>query len=148
MRQIKLTKGKYAIVDDSDFDYLNQFKWYFDGRYAMRNGIQKNYKRKHIWMHRLINQTSKDKETDHINRNKLDNRRINLRTVTRNGNQWNRDKYRTNTSGYKGIMWHKATQKWLAQIKVNSKHIHLGIYDDIQKALLARRKGEELYHVW
>lgn len=71
--EIPLTNGKVAIVDAEDFDYLNQWKWCCNHGYAIRNGKRVNGKRiMMIRMHRLINQTPKGLDTDHINRNKLD----------------------------------------------------------------------------
>ncbi|MCK9370911.1 HNH endonuclease [Candidatus Dojkabacteria bacterium] len=92
MKQISLGqlsgKGKFVIVDNEDFEYLNQFKWYikFSGQneYAIRH---KRYDE--TLMHRLIINTPKGMETDHINHNGLDNRRVNLRIVTTSQNQRN-----------------------------------------------------------
>lgn len=81
MKKIKLTKNKYAIVDDADFKELNKFKWYCSGwGYAVRDvGGRKN--REKVYMHKFLNKTPKGFITDHINRDRLDNRRINLRSV-------------------------------------------------------------------
>lgn len=148
MKRIKLNKGFVALVDDSDFEYLNQWKWFEHHGYAVRTkriGLRKFNKISEIYMHRLINQTSEGFDTDHINRNKLDNRRCNLRTVTRSQNQFNRGNPINNTSGYKGVGWDKEHQKWVSRIKVNGKKIFLGRYNSLQGAWLARRLGERAY---
>jgi hypothetical protein len=146
MRKIKLTKSKYAIVDDDYFEYLNQWKWYcnfYD--YAVREiGGSKNKKR--IYMHRLVNNTPENYLTDHINRNRLDNRKINLRTVNPTASILNRGINKNNTSGHKGIIWRKDTKSWSARIKTNYKEIYLGCYKDIKEAIKARKKAELIYH--
>jgi len=142
MKVIKLTQGKFAIVDDEDFEFLNQWKWYFDNRgYAVRkpkSGL--------IQMHILINKTPKGLFTDHINRNPLDNRRINLRTVTKQQNQANHKIFVTNTSGISGVRWNKIKKRWTAVISYFDKTIWLGQYKELQTAILAREQAERKYH--
>ena len=96
-------------------------------------------------MHRLINKTTEGFDTDHINRNKLDNRRSNLRTVTRSQNQFNRSNPLNNTSGVKGVHCDKNWKKWKVGIRVNGRSIYLGRYNHLQGAFLARRWGERAY---
>ena len=76
MKEIKLTKGKVAIVDNDDFEFLNIQKWYLSS-----HGYAVTGKSPHQYMHRIINKTPKNLLTDHINRNTLDNRKINLRNA-------------------------------------------------------------------
>src|ERR1035437_132783 len=83
-RTIPLTgykgKGKFAIVDNEDYEFLNQFNWYMtDNGYAVYRHLANGTKRT-VRMHRLINKTPKGLVTDHINQDKLDNRKSNLRT--------------------------------------------------------------------
>lgn len=146
MKKIKLTRGKYAIIDDEDFDFLNQFKWYcsFYG-YAVRDvGGRKN--KKCIFMHRIINKTKDNEITDHINRNRLDNRRCNLRTVTSRENIINRGLNKNNSSGYKGIVFRKDIKKWNARIKINYRDISLGCFINIKDAVFARKQAEIKYN--
>jgi hypothetical protein len=151
MKQIPLTQGKFAIVDDEDFDYLNQWKWFFsDGGYAHRNqhirlGVYK-YTCKRIRMHRLINRTPFGLITDHINRDKLDNRKCNLRTVGKSINSINRDKPVNNKSGFKGVYWDTWSKKWRAELKINDKKVTLGRFLDIKDAIIARKNGEVKYY--
>lgn len=145
MKKIPLTQGKFAIVDDEDFEKINQHKWHFSHGYAIRDaGRRKN--KKHIWMHRLLNNTPDNLITDHINRNKLDNRKCNLRTVDWHKNGTNRGLNKNNTSGYKGIIWRKDNKKWQSRIKFNYKQIYLGCFNNIKDAIKARRKAEIIYH--
>lgn len=131
MRKIKLTKGKYALVDNEDYEFLNQWKWHF-AIYARRRskniGDEKAYT---IPMHRVIIGAKHGEFVDHINRNKLDNRRQNLRICTKSQNNRN--------LGYKGYYWHKQTKRWSAQISIDNKRKHLGRFDkksDARKAYL------------
>jgi hypothetical protein len=129
---IKLTLGQFAIVDDENYEYLNQWKWHASKRHytyyaARRLTIGKN-KSKLIYMHRSIIDVKNGLEVDHINRNGLDNRRSNLRQCTRGQNARNSKKPKTNTSGFKGVHFHRARNKYTAYIKVNKTKKHLGYF--------------------
>ena len=143
MKKIKLTKGKFALVDDSDFEWINQWHWYLsDKGYAIRE-----FKGKPINMHRLINNTPKGLETDHINRNRIDNRRENLRTVTKSQNAtFLRSIGKNNTSGRIGVYWRKERKKWRVQISINKKYIYLGHFNDIKEAMTVRKNAERIYY--
>ncbi len=134
MKQIPLSQGKFAIVDDGDYDFLMQWKWHVcvaSSTYAMRNSdFDNDGRRYHIMMHRVINNTPPGLETDHINGDGLDNRRKNLRTVTRSQNMWNRKKNSKGSSKYKGVYWHKQHEKWVANIQVNKKRHFIGLFVD------------------
>lgn len=143
MKKIKLTKGKYALVDDSDFKKINEIKWHLSSRgYA----CNKRRNQKTLFMHRLINNTPDGMQTDHINKNKLDNRRSNLRTVSNQKNHWNMPIQKSNTSGFTGISWDKSRKKWVAVIWVNDKPIHLGRFSDKINAIIVRKEAKEKYH--
>ena len=150
MRKIKLTQGKYALVDNEDFEWLSQWKWVFNNGYAVVSryigGGSKNAKRATIYMHRLINKTPSGFETDHINRNKLDNRKENLRIASKNLNSINRGLRKDNTSGYKGVGWEKRRKKWYASIMINQKSKTLGCFNNIQDAIFIRQEAERKYH--
>lgn len=83
---------------------------------------------------------------DHINQNKLDNRMVNLRKVTISENRQNMGKYKTNTSGHKGVHWFRATERWQAQIQHEGKRYHLGFYKRIEDAVQAYAKGAARLH--
>ena len=84
-------------------------------------------------------------QLDHINRNRSDNRRANLREVTNKQNLQNAGKRSDNTSGHPGIYWHKQRSKWVARIMHNQKHIHLGCFNTLEEAISARKAAEKLY---
>ena len=91
-KKIELTQGKFAIVDDGDFEWLNQHKWSAQkGRntyYAIR-GVRENGKHKRIYMHIEILGKKNGLQIDHMNGNGIDNRRTNLRHVTSRQNRQN-----------------------------------------------------------
>lgn len=148
MQKIKLTKGYWAIVDNKDYKYLSQWKWYYSNGYAVReigrNKLQP--KRVIIRMHRLINKTPKGKETDHKNLNTLDNRRCNLRSCSRANNTYNRLKRnQKTTSKYKGVSLFKQTNKWRAYLNKKGKQIHLGFFKTEIAAAKAYDKAVKRY---
>ncbi len=99
--------------------------------------------------HRLIFLMHKGylpKTIDHINGDKLDNRIENLRAATVGQNQHNRKTNANNTSGYKGVSWHKAKKKWVSRIKLEGKSIHLGYFDNVEEAAEVVRKAREELH--
>lgn len=112
MKEILLTKGFKATVDSEDFDFLSKKKWFFS------NGYAKNKSRNSVYMHRLILSPKKEEYVDHINGDKLDNRRVNLRICTMSQNLANQKLSRANTSGYKGVSFHKILGYWTATLKV------------------------------
>ena len=139
MKEIPLTQGKFALVDDEDFDRINQWKWCYRQGYAIRGVNLGKRKVKTIQMHTLIIGTPKGMTTDHINGNKIDNRRSNLRICTQKQNTKNRQvsKKIVKSSTYKGVSWHKQNKKWQANIKVNYHHIYLGTFKTENEAARA-----------
>jgi hypothetical protein len=134
-KEIQLTQGKVAIVDDEDFEYLNQWKWFAHKDiknkkfYAVRNCKISNNKRCRLLLHRIIIKNTNTKmHTDHCNGNTLDNRKINLRICTASENLTNKHKLNNNTSGYKGVFWHKHAKKWYSSITKNKITYNLGYF--------------------
>lgn len=155
MKRIDISTKKYpnifVLVDDANFEFLNQWKWFYvKNGYATRTiyigKVNGKYKYERVYMHQLVNKTPKGFPTDHINRNTLDNRKKNLRTAYGSINQINCKKAKNNTSGYKGILWHKRDKKWMANIRVNCKLIHLGYFTDIEEAVSCRKEAEKAYY--
>ena len=151
-KEIELTQGQVALVDDEDYEELKQHKWCVtkDGNtfYAQRSGyFRENCNKCRVIMHREIMGLSyKDgKQIDHINRDGLDNRRANLRIASQSINMHNRRMNNNNTSGHKGVWWLKRNKKWIAAIMANGKRIHLGLFNNIQDAADARKQGELKY---
>ena len=129
MKRIKLTQGKYALVDDEDYEWLNKRKWHThrskNNYYAVRN----NYTGKGakiIQMHRQIFNTPKGMLTDHKDRDGLNNQRYNLRACTRRQNNTNVTGY--GSSKFLGVSWSKRYGFWEAKIKINYKGKFLGYF--------------------
>lgn len=126
MKEIPLTQGKVALVDDADYHGLIQYTWTAIRRkrswYAQASdGGEK------ILMHRLLMEFP-DKEVDHKNGVGTDNRRDNLRLASRKQNNQNNQKHADGSSQYKGVSWSKERKRWLACIKIDRKTIYLGRY--------------------
>jgi len=146
MREIELSRDKVAIVDDDMFDYLNQWKWHYHNcGYAGRLTSRKLGKRTTILMHRVVIGTPDSMQTDHINHNTLDNRRENLRICTASQNSANIPVPDNNTSGVKGVCWHKGRDKWLARIKYHGRTVHLGSFANLDDAAEAYANSARKY---
>lgn len=135
--------GRYeVIIDDEDFKKVKNLHFYLHkaGQFLyVRFGIKNKQ-----YLHRFITNAPKDKVVDHINRNTLDNRKINLRVCTIQENLRNQKRPNSKT-GYTGVaIAYKG--KYSAQIKINYKKIHLGIFNTIEEALKARRLAEKQYY--
>lgn len=139
MNTIPLSRGKKAVVCDCHIDSVVWYKWYCaaDG-YAVRDEYdQETGKRKVVRMHRAVNDTPEGLLTDHINRDRLDNRCINLRTVSTSQNMRNSSPKSTNTSGYKGVTWDKKNKKWSVVITKDRKAVRVGRFSSLRQAALA-----------
>jgi len=150
MKKVKLTKGKCALVDDEDFEYLNQFKWHVNKsgeRYYAARTLKK------IKMHRIVMNTPIDMETDHINHNTLDNQKHNLRNVTKFENQRNRKcSNKNSTSKYLGVSLlksfngYKTYFYWQSQIRISGINKHLGLFKSEENAAIAYNIFAEKYY--
>lgn len=150
MKEIKLTQGKVALVDDDDFEYLNQWKWYAkldNGNwYALRN-THVGGKIKTIQMHVLITPVPQGFIRDHKDGNGLNNQRDNIRICTHTENKHNRKKsLKPKTSIFKGVTWYRRLQKWQAQIEHDNKNIYLGVFtSEVDAAKAYDKKAQELF---
>jgi hypothetical protein len=148
MKIIKLSKGKETIVDDEDFEWLNQWSWYFNTNgYAQRKVyVRGNKSLDEIWfMHRMVAETPEGMDTDHINGNKLDNRRKNLRIVTRSQNMMNGDLRSNNRSGCSGVSYDKKNRKWSVCVMVDRKNVFHKRFKELSDAIDARKTAETRY---
>jgi hypothetical protein len=139
-RRIKLTRGKYAIVDVEDFERLNKYKWHCThcgyAKTAVPNKSDKGPRQIPVSMHKLICPAPDGMIIDHINRNSLDNRKANLRAATQKQNVWNRKFKRTKgRTRYNGIRWDKNKEKWQVRLTINGRRESFGYYaDEIEAA--------------
>lgn len=139
--EIHTKKDEIILVDNDDFELVSNYCWYVSTKgyaYSRKN-------KKHISMHRLLMNPVK-LQVDHINRNKLDNRKCNLRLVTNQQNQYNTKVPMNNKSGVKGVYYNKECNKWCAQINLNGKTKNLGLFEDIEEAKQVRVLAEKEYY--
>ena len=140
MKEIQLTQGKIALVDDEDYDFLNQFKWHYSNGYASKShGKRPN--RKKLTMHTLLLGAKEGFMIDHKNRNTLDNQKENLRHVTNSQNQMNAKKSKKNgvsLSQYKGVTVNKPFRATIGRKTIGYFDTELEAaqaYDKFAKAL-------------
>ena len=148
MKEIQLTQGKMALVDDEDFEYLSQWKWQAkrDGRrfYAIRHQSTINGKRPLIYMHRVLTGAEKGMEVDHIDMDGLNNQRSNLRKCTKQQNCQNR-KALPGNSVFKGVSRIR-NGSYVSYIRVDKKLKNLGTYRrEIDAALAYNKAAVELF---
>lgn len=146
MKEIFLTQGKKAIVDDDMYKLLNGFEWqYHHSGYAMRNYKMRG-KTIMVLMHRQIMIPLKGQMIDHINGNKLDNRKENLRICTSSQNLANSRKHKDgNTSQYKGVYFDKQSGRWRSELTVMGARKRLGCFDNEKDAALAYNQAALFY---
>lgn len=148
MKQIPITRGHHAIIDDEDFERLSSFKWYAHESKKSKS-IYCFRKRNHILllMHReILGLTNRNDIVDHIDGNGLNNQKSNLRICTHRENLRNSKLSSKNTTGFKGVYYHKPTNKFMAYIRLNYKLHYLGLYKTSEEAAKARNlKAKELH---
>jgi len=146
-KRIPLTQGQFTIVDDNMYDYLNQWKWHAakttcGGYRAVRSD---NINNKCVLMSREIMGFPKRKVVDHIDHNMLNNQGSNIRACSYSQNNQNRLKIKLCSSKYKGVCWHKHSNKWQVKITVNKKRIQIGLYTDAIEGAKAYDKKAKKY---
>jgi uncharacterized protein YueI len=136
MKTIPLTQNQEMLIDDDDYEYLNQFNWHCqvigDLAYAARSKYNKITKKcTNIYAHTAILGAQKY-HIDHIDGNGLNNQKSNLRAATPQQNSWNAKKSTSAncSSKYKGVSWHSKNKKWISQIMLDNKSIYLGSFDN------------------
>lgn len=147
MKLISLTRGLFTQVDDEDFDYLSEWKWYAvpnHGKsfYAVRksrlNERPVGAPRNGIFMHHVIcGIPTNGMKIDHRDRDGLNNQRLNLRVCTDSQNDMNKALIKSSSSGFKGASFHKRIGRWKSQIGINGTLLHLGYFESLEEAAKA-----------
>lgn len=137
MKEITI-KDMIALVDDSDYENISKYNWCLDKDGYAVSGLWVNGKTKNIKMHQLIAGKIEGLVIDHINHNKLDNRKENLRHITRQANAMHMKKER-------GIYWNEQRQYYVVQIRLNGKTKHIGCTKNKEDAIKLRQEAEEKY---
>lgn len=141
--------GESFMCDKEDYDLIKDYYWKFDNNgYVKASTLRDGYgcHKSSIFLHRLILNCSDDEIVDHINGNKSDNRRSNLRICTHSQNSMNRHTTSHNKCGKVGVTYRAYKNKYEAYIYVNGKNIYLGCYTDKDDAIKARIKAEQKYY--
>ncbi len=134
------SKDEEFYFDLEDYEKIKCFNWYIDPRGYVRKSNPS------MRMHRLILDVYNPSiQIDHIHHNKRDNRKSELRICSASQNQMNRDIPEQNSSGFRGISWHKNKSAWIAQIGLNGKLKYLGLFKNISDAIQAREKAERMF---
>lgn len=144
MRKIQLTRGKVALVDDDDYDRLNQFNWQAapspsGNWYARRRRSSAEQTKRpgyFSWMHQEVLRCGRG--VDHLDGDGLNNQRHNLRRANQSINNQNKRKKANTTSRFIGVSRYRDGIRWVAQIKEpKGKVKHLGLFDDETEAARA-----------
>lgn len=154
MHSIALNRGLHVLVDDDDYEWLSVYQWTASwagqGWYAVRN-TKRQGKWYGLYMHRAIMDEPVGVQVDHINRNRLDNRRANLRLATARQNHANKEKAATYggkpvSSKHKGVYWNAQRNLWQVSIKAPDKFKFLGRFPSETDAALAYNRAAEGYY--
>ena len=124
-----------TIIDLDDIDRCKQYKWCLNHDYVVCRKIN-------LFLHQFIMNPPKGMTIDHINGDKLDNRKSNLRICTMQQNSFNKGVQTNNTSGTTGVFWDKSKNRWVALIQINRKQIYLGTFKEKEDAIQARKQAE------
>jgi hypothetical protein len=154
VKQIQLTQGQVALVDDDDFDRLSKFKWHawwnkHTRSFYARRGVYDSTtgQTRVIRMNREVLDARPDELVDHRNHDTLDNRKENLRPCNKSQNGANRRGLQSNnTSGYQGVTRYARDGRWRAQLKINNKMLHLGYFSSKHEAARAYNEAAIKYH--
>lgn len=138
----------YAKVDDEDLERLSKFRWNMGGwGYVVASG-HRIAKGLIVRLHREVLglERGDGKVVDHINRDRLDNRKANLRLANNSQNAHNAISWAHNTSGHRGVCWDKSSNSWKVQVKINGKNLHVSRHKSLEDAVEAARQARAAIH--
>jgi len=146
--KILLSQGKETVIDGDDVLKVLNYKWHHSYGYAVGSCIGDDGKRRTIFLHRVIMDTPEGMFTDHINGDRLDNRKSNLRICTMQQNAFNR-KDRKNKTGFRGVSFHptkRGTKKYEASIRVDGIKKFIGLFSTPEEAARAYDEKAKIIH--
>lgn len=126
----------YALVDAPDAPLVTLYTWRLSTHGCAARSVIHGGRKQTVYLHRQILPSDADTPVDHINGDRLDNRRANLRLATQSENNAN-SRDRPRRSGFRGVYWHRQAERWVSQISVNRRLRHLGLFDDTEEAARA-----------
>ena len=142
--------GHTVLVDEADLELLSRYRWYYNITKGKKTGyilgfIKGRSDKSGVGMHRVILNAQKGEIVDHVNRNGLDNRRENLRIVNAQQSIANRGMYKTNKSGFTGVIPSATPNKWVAQIGYNREVLNLGTFTQKEDAARAYDAAAKMF---
>lgn len=135
-------------VDDADYEAVSYYTWSINNQgYVITNIGKGKYpgQRQRTLYQFLLGKAVNGLTWDHINRDKLDNRRQNLRMVSRRAQERNKGARKDNPSGIRGVSWKRDAQRWYVKIRVDALRVHVGSFQTLPEAIAARTAAEEVY---
>lgn len=143
--KIELTQGQVTLIDDVDYEYLSQWKWRANWHRKRFRAMRNSDENKAIYIHTVIAERMgiDHRRIDHIDHNSLNNQRSNLRFATGSQNSHNRGPQSNNTTGVKGVWFHKQRGRYVAEITVEGQKYYLGLFDTVpeaEKIVIAKRE--------
>ena len=152
MKKIPLTQGRFALVDDDDYESLMKYSWHAakrrGGEFCARSSIKDNKtgKFRNVYMHRFIMKSDRNEQIDHKNWNELDNRKANLRKATAAQNIIHRRKAKGKLYKYLGVWLHKQSGLWHVYIGHCGKDLFIGCFKSAKDAAIAYNIAAQLFH--
>lgn len=140
---VPLTCNKEVMIDAEDLPFIGQWNWCYHNEYAIRNNAKGELPTQ-VFMHRILNKTPNGFDTDHVDRDKLNNRKCNLRTCTRSQNKKNCSP--RGVSKYVGVSWINEIKKWRVSIRINGKKTHVGSYANELEAAKAYNDAASFFY--
>lgn len=151
MKELRIssrTKEAYTLVDDDDYNRLLTYRWWINPQgYVWTRDYTNGWRNpKNILLHRLLMSAPRNLTVDHIDRNPLNNQKVNLRLATYSEQNMNTKTRSDNTSGHRGVYWEKRRNCWRVCIHNNNKQIHIGQFKVKQDAIDAyEKRAREIY---